>query len=57
MNRSNRAVGGMGLCSTLTVIFVVLKLVGVINWPWLWVLSPWWMPAVILAVVLYIVST
>lgn len=30
----------MGLLETLTVIFVVLKLVGIIDWTWLWVLSP-----------------
>jgi hypothetical protein len=30
----------MGLASTLTVIFIVLKLVGVINWSWWWVLLP-----------------
>lgn len=26
----------------LTVAFIVLKLCGVINWSWLWVLSPLW---------------
>lgn len=31
---------GLGLASVLTIIFVVLKLVGVINWSWWWVLSP-----------------
>ena len=30
----------LGLGSVLTVIFVVLKLVGVIAWSWWWVLSP-----------------
>jgi hypothetical protein len=24
----------------LTVIFAVLKLVGIVAWPWLWVFSP-----------------
>lgn len=33
---------GLGLASVLTIIFVVLKLVGVINWSWWWVLSPAW---------------
>ena len=31
---------GLGLSSVLTIIFVVLKLVGVINWSWWWVFSP-----------------
>ena len=38
----NTSASGLGLSSVLTIIFVVLKLVGVINWSWLWVLSPTW---------------
>jgi hypothetical protein len=34
----------MGILETLTLIFVVLKLVGVIAWSWWWVLSPVWIP-------------
>lgn len=30
----------LGLADILTVTFIVLKLIGVIDWPWLWVLSP-----------------
>lgn len=26
----------------LTIVFVVLKLINVINWSWVWVLSPLW---------------
>ena len=29
-----------GLCSLLTIAFIVLKLCGVIAWSWFWVLSP-----------------
>jgi len=32
----------MSLSGVLTVVFVVLKLVGVITWSWWWVLSPLW---------------
>jgi len=28
----------------LTLLFITLKLIGEITWPWLWVLSPLWMP-------------
>lgn len=31
----------------LQVIFIFLKLVGVLNWPWMWVFCPLW---VVLAV-------
>ena len=31
---------GLSLSGVLTVVFVVLKLVGVIDWSWWWVVSP-----------------
>lgn len=34
--------GGLGFVSVLTLIFIILKLVNVIDWSWLWVLSPIW---------------
>ena len=34
--------GGIGLASVLTIVFVVLKLADVIDWSWVWVLSPLW---------------
>lgn len=34
--------GGVGAATLLTIAFVVLKLCGVINWSWGWVLSPLW---------------
>jgi len=34
--------GSTGLCSILFVVFLVLKLVGVITWSWWWVTCPLW---------------
>ena len=34
--------GGLGISGVLQVIFLVLKLCGLIDWPWIWVLSPLW---------------
>lgn len=34
----------LGLMSALGVVFIVLKLVGVIDWSWWWVLAPLWAP-------------
>jgi len=31
----------------LTIVFMLLKLIGVITWSWLWVLSPVWIAAVL----------
>lgn len=39
--------GGIGFVGLLTIAFIVLKLVGVITWSWVWVLSPLWISAVI----------
>ena len=41
------ASGGIGFVGLLTIAFIVLKLVGVITWSWVWVLSPLWISAVI----------
>jgi len=40
---------------TLTLIFIVLKLVGVITWSWIWVLSPLWIRAIIFLLLLLII--
>lgn len=37
---NNSGSSGLGLASVLTIIFVILKLVGVITWSWWWVFSP-----------------
>lgn len=33
---------GIGFFGLLGIVFIVLKLCGVIDWPWIWVLSPFW---------------
>lgn len=50
----DKASGGIGFCGLLTIAFIVLKLCGVINWSWIWVFAPLWIPAipVILALLL-----
>ena len=44
--------GGLGIVSILTIVFIVLKLSGVIKWHWIWVLSPIWISA-LTAVILF----
>lgn len=47
--------GGVSFCGFLTLIFITLKLLGVIAWSWWWVLAPVWIPSlIILLVVLFI---
>ena len=38
----------------LTIVFIVLKLVGVIAWSWWWVLSPLWIPVAVVLLILAI---
>ena len=50
----NSSSSGIGICGVLTIVFVVLKLVGVINWSWLWVLCPLWIDILLTVIVLVI---
>lgn len=42
---SSGSSGGITFSGALLMIFIVLKLCGVIDWSWLWVLSPLWISA------------
>jgi len=46
--------GGIGFTGLLTIAFIVLKLVGVIDWSWIWVLSPLWISFALFIIVLLI---
>ena len=41
-NRKNGALGGCSVFGVLLIVFIVLKLTGLIGWSWAWVLSPLW---------------
>ena len=41
---------GIGIVSVLTLVFVVLKLTELIDWSWVWVLSPIWIPSLLWAI-------
>ena len=45
---------GIGLLEILLIVFVILKLVGTIDWSWWWVLSPLLIPIGLLIVVLIV---
>lgn len=38
---SNQEIGFAGL---LLILFIAFKLAKIIDWPWIWVLSPFWIP-------------
>lgn len=49
----------LGFFTVLTLIFITLKLCKVINWSWIWVLAPMWIPVglIIFIVGIYIIVT
>ena len=52
MNNKN----GIGFCGVLAIVFITLKLLKIINWSWLWVLSPIWIPTIIAIIIFIFVS-
>lgn len=48
--------GGIGFCGLLTIVFITLKLLGIITWSWWWVLSPIWIPICIVLAIIGIIG-
>lgn len=46
---------GIGFFGLLTILFICLKLTGYIDWAWIWVLSPIWIPIVVIIGLLLII--
>ena len=44
--------GGIGYGGILTIVFIVLKLCGVISWKWIWVLAPMWISMAVVFIVI-----
>lgn len=51
-----RSGGGISFGGLLTILFIGLKLGGVIDWSWLWVLSPLWIPLAIIVAILLVIA-
>ena len=52
---SSSSSSGIGFCGMLTILFIGLKLTNYITWSWLWVLSPTWIPIVLVLFLLFII--
>lgn len=46
---------GLTGAELLAVSFIVLKLCGVIDWPWIWVLAPTWISLLIAIVAIIVI--
>ena len=54
MSKSSSSSSGIGFTGLLTIVFIVLKLIGKIDWSWWWVLSPIWIVTLIWLLILTI---
>ena len=53
--RGKASGGGIGFCGMLTILFIGLKITGYIDWSWLWVLAPIWIPGVVVVSLIILV--
>ena len=59
MNENNKNSGSTGgiFWTLLAVAFIILKITNLIDWPWVWVLAPIWIPLGIALAVIVVVLT
>lgn len=55
-NSSPGSTGGLTFDGVLFLIFLVLKLTGLIDWSWWWVTAPIWIPLLVIAAVLLVAA-
>lgn len=53
--KSSSSSAGVGFTGLLQLVFITLKLCGVINWPWKYVLIPLWIDIAVVVVILLVV--
>jgi hypothetical protein len=55
MMSNSSSSGGIGLVGATFIVFLVLKLIGTIDWSWWWVTAPLWGSALLAIPVVVIV--
>ena len=53
---NNNTSNGIGVGTTLFIVFLILKLTNTIDWSWWWVTSPLWIPVALGIVILGVVG-
>ncbi|MFT4177009.1 MAG: hypothetical protein QM627_10175 [Luteolibacter sp.] len=54
MSNTKQHSSGISFVGLLTIVFITLKLCGVISWSWWWVLSPLWISfALVVALLIF----
>ena len=55
MGDGNKGIsGGIGFVGLLTILFIALRLCHVIEWSWVWVLSPIWISYLLVVIFLLV---
>ena len=54
---SSKSSSGVGSTMVLFLIFLTLKLTGLIDWSWWWVTSPLWLPVLLALAILAIIAS
>lgn len=57
MSTSSSSSSGIGILGLLGVVFITLKLTGVIAWSWWWVTAPFWGGFALLLLILAFLAT
>ena len=47
--------GSMGISTVLFIVFLVLKLSGLMSWCWWWVTAPLWIPTIFVVILITII--
>ncbi len=54
MASNNNGRGGISFTGLLAIVFITLKLMNYIQWPWFWVLAPIWGSAIIVLLIVVV---
>lgn len=54
MSTKTQTTNSVSFSGLLLLLFIALKLTGVIAWSWWWVLSPVWLPLALVALILVV---
>ena len=55
MKDKNITVYSPNFLEWLILLFIGLRLAGIITWPWVWVLAPLWLPACLVIIIACVV--
>lgn len=53
-NKKTTVSGGIGFVGALQILFIALKLCGVIDWSWKWVFAPIWIQLIVGGIIVLI---